>query len=47
MTKKKRPENNPIPHPKLEKPKGPMTLGRSTFIDDILNKVESQPSVGP
>ena len=24
-----------------------MTLGRSTFIDDILRKTESQPSVGP
>jgi len=24
-----------------------MTLGRSTFIDEILKKTESQPSVGP
>lgn len=24
-----------------------MTLGRSTFIDEILKKSESQPSVGP
>ena len=24
-----------------------MTLGRSTFIDEILKKVESQPSLGP
>jgi len=47
MTKKKRLENNTISHPKPEKSKGPVTLGRSTFIDDILRKVESQPSVGP
>jgi len=37
MTKKKKPE----------KSKGPVTLGRSTFIDDILKKVESQQLVGP
>lgn len=47
MIKKKRPENNAIPHPKPEKSKGPVTLGRSTFIDDILRKAESQPLVGP
>jgi len=47
MTKKKRPQKNPILHPKPEKSKGPMTLGRSTFIDDSLKKSESQPSVGP
>jgi len=47
MTKKKKLENNPILLPKPEKSKGPVTLGRSTFIDDILKKVESQPSVGP
>jgi len=47
MTKKKRPENNPIPHPKLEKSKGLVTLGQSTFIDNILKKVESQLSVVP
>ena len=33
--------------PKIEKPKGLVTLGRTTFIDEILKKTESQPSVGP
>ena len=47
MTKKKRRESNTIPHPKSEKSKGPVTLGWSTFIDSILRKAESQPSVGP
>ena len=47
MTKKKRTENNPIPLPKPDKAKGPVTLGRSTFIDNIIKEVESQPSVGP
>ena len=32
--------------PKAKKPKGPVTLGRTTFIDEILKKTESQPSVG-
>ena len=32
--------------PKLEKHKGQVTLGRRTFIDEILKKTESQPSVG-
>ena len=27
--------------PKAEKPKGPVTLGRTTFIDEILKKIES------
>lgn len=39
-------KQNKIP-PKPEKPKGPLTLGRTTFIDEILKKTESQPSVGP
>jgi len=47
MTKKKKQENNPKPLPKPDKAKGPMTLGRSTFIDEILKKAESQPLVGP
>ena len=32
--------------PKFEKPKGPVTLGQTTFIDEILKRTESQPSVG-
>jgi len=47
MTKQKKPEKNSKPLPKPEKAKGPVTLGRSTFIDEIFNKAESQPSVGP
>ena len=47
MTKQKKPEKNPKPLPKPEKAKGPVTLGRSTYIDEIYKKVESQPSVGP
>lgn len=47
MTKKKRPEKDIIPHPKPEKSKGPVTIGRSTFIEEIIRKVESQSSVGP
>ena len=47
MTKKKNPKNNPIPLPKPNRYKGPVTLGQSTFIDDILKKAESQPLVGP
>ena len=47
MNKKKKPENNPKPLPKPDKAKGPVTLGRSTFIDDIIKQAESQPSVGP
>ena len=44
MTRKYK--QNKIP-PKPEKPKGPVTLGRTTFIEEILKKVESQPSVRP
>ena len=47
MTKQKKPEKNPKPIPKPNKAKGPVTLGRSTFIDEILEQAESQPSVGP
>ena len=38
-------KQNKIP-PKTKKPKGQVTLGRTTFIDEILKKTESQPSVG-
>ena len=47
MTKQKKPEKNPKPLPKPDKAKGRVTLGRSTFIDEILKKAESQPLVGP
>lgn len=47
MTKKKNPENNLKPLLKLDKDKVLVTLGRLTFIDKILKKTESQPSVGP
>ena len=39
-------KQNEIP-PRPEKPKGLVTLGRTTFIDNIIKKFESQPSVGP
>ena len=39
-------KQNKIP-PKIEKPKGLVTLGQTTFIDEILKRTESQPSVGP
>ena len=44
MTRKTKQEKIP---PKLEKPKVLVTLGRRIFIDEILKKTESQPSVGP
>jgi len=47
MTKQKKLEKNAKPLPKPDKAKGLVTLGRSTFIDEILKKLESQPSVGP
>lgn len=47
MTKQKKPEKNSKPLPKPEKAKGPVTLGRSTCIDEIYKKVESHPSIGP
>ena len=46
MTKQKKPENNNKPPLKTEKAKGPVTLGRTTFIDKIYKNTESQPSVG-
>ena len=39
-------KQNEIP-PRPEKPKGPVTLGRTTFIDNIIKRAKSQPSVGP
>lgn len=47
MTKKKRVEKDLIPLPRFEKSKGLVPLRRSTFIDEIIRKVESQSSVGP
>ena len=44
MTRKSK--QNKIP-PRPEKPKGPVTLGRTTFIDKIIRKYESQSSIGP
>ena len=47
MNKRERLEKDKILPSKPEKPKGLVTLGRSTFIDEILRKAESQSSVGP
>ena len=47
MTKQKKPEKNPKSLPKPNKAKGPMTLGRLTFINNILKKAEFQLLVGP
>ena len=44
MTRKSKQDKIPL---KPEKPKGLVILGRMTFIDKILKKTESQPSVGP
>ena len=41
MTKKKKIENTPKPLPNPDKVKGPVTLGQSTFIDDIIKQAES------
>lgn len=46
MSKQKKPRKNPKPLPKPDKAKGSVTLGQSTFINDIIKKAESQPSVG-
>jgi len=46
MTKQKKPKKDQKPPSKVEKAKGPVTLGRTTFIDEIYKKAESQPSVG-
>ena len=47
MTRKKNIETSLNPPSKSTKPKGPVTLGRKIFIDEIIRKVESQASVGP
>ena len=36
-------QNHPL---KSTKPKGPVTLGKTTYIDEINKKVESQASIG-
>jgi hypothetical protein len=46
MTKKNEPEK-PKPPPKTTKAQGPVLPGRSTFVNDIIQKSESQASVGP
>jgi hypothetical protein len=46
MTKKKDLEK-PKPPPKITKAQGLVLPGRSTFIDDIIRKDESQALVGP
>jgi hypothetical protein len=46
MTKKKDIEKSKPPK-KITKSQGSVLPGRSTFIDDIIRKVESQASVGP
>jgi hypothetical protein len=46
MNKKKERENK-IPPPKTTKYQGLVPPGRSNFIDEIIQKVESQASVGP
>lgn len=46
MTKQKKPEKIIKPPFKPKKAEGPVTLGRTTFIDEIYKKIESQPSVG-
>jgi hypothetical protein len=46
MTKKKDLEKTTTPQ-KITKSQGSVLLGRSTFIDDIIQKVESQAPIGP
>ena len=47
MTRKKNIETNQNHPLNSTKPKGPMILGRITYIDKFIKKVESQASVGP
>ena len=47
MTRNKKIEKDYNPPPKFAKPKGSVNLGRSTFIDKIIRKAESQALVGP
>lgn len=46
MTGNKKIEKDQNPPPKSTKPKGSVNLGRSTFIDEIVRKAESQASIG-
>lgn len=45
MTRNRKIEKELNPPPKSTKPKGSVNLGRETFIDKIVRKVESQASV--
>ena len=47
MNRKKNIELDQNPPLKSTKPKGSVVLGKTTYIDEIINKVESQASVGP
>ena len=47
MSRNKKIEKDQNPPPKSIKPKGLMKLMRSTFIDEIIRKEESQALVGP
>jgi hypothetical protein len=44
---RKRDLEKPKPPPKITKTQGSVILGRSTFIEKIIKKGESQSSVGP
>jgi len=46
MTRNRKIEKEKNPPTKPIKPKGSMNLGRTTFIDKIVKRVESQASVG-
>jgi hypothetical protein len=46
MTKNKYLEKPKTP-PKITKSQGSVLLGKRTFIDDIIQKVESQAPIGP
>lgn len=47
MTRNKKIKKYQNPPPKSTKPKGSVNLGRSTFIDEIIRKAQSQASIGP
>ena len=47
MTRKKKIKTNLNPPSKSTKPTGSMKLGRTSFIDEIIRKSESQASIGP
>ena len=46
MTRNKKIEKEQNPPPKPTKPKGSVNLGRTTFIDEIIRREESQALVG-